>query len=214
MTVIDCVGMRPLHLAGSPSGPSRGWQGPDRQLASLDISLQTGNQMKLFLKNLQFKKTHPSPSPKLILSKLKPRQLRVESRAPALFSCPCEVLGLADKFRPIHGRLWAMGSGLLALGQRGFFLISGQLSSRHFLPSGIHCLVSLQARPHHPSPRGELLCPSPLILWPSIYHSSKIIVKYTWHKVYQDSLLAQWLRLCISRSSNVGGVCSVLWLGN
>lgn len=124
-----------------------------------------------------------------------------------------EVLGLVDKFRPTHGRLWAVGSGLLALGQRGFLLISRQLSSRHFLPSGIHSLVSLQAHLHHPSPRGELLCPSSLILWPSIYHSLKIIVKYTWHKVYQDSLLAQWLRLCISRASSVGGMCSVLWLG-
>ena len=156
---------------------------------------------------------HPSPSPKLILSKLKPRQLRVESRAPALFSCPCEVLGLVDKFRPTHGWLWAVGSGLWALGQRVFFLISGQLSSHYFLPSVIHSLVSLQARPHHPSPCGELLCPSPLILWPSIYHSSKIIVKYTWHKVYQDSLLAQWLRDCISRASNVRGVCSSSLVG-
>ena len=137
------------------------------------------------------------------MSKLKPRQLRAASWAAALFSCLCEVLGLVDKLRPTHGQLWAMGSGSLALGQRGCFLTSRQLSSHHFLPSGIHGLVSLQACPHHSSPRGELLCPSSLILWSSIYHSLRVIVKYTWHKVDQDSLLVRLHFQCLQCGGHV-----------
>lgn len=155
---------------------------PVVSLAGCLFAIRKPNEV--VFQNLRFKHAPPPPVPapqKPLLSKLKPWQLRAVSWAAALFSCLYEVLGLDDKPRPTHGQLWTVGSGSLALGQRGYFLTSRQLSSRHFLPSGIHSLVSLQACPHHSSPRGELLCPSSLILWSSIYHSLRIIVKYTWH---------------------------------
>ena len=80
------VGMRPLHLAGSPSGPSRGCQGPDRWSASLDVSLPSGNQMKLFFKIYDLN-THPRPRP--------PEATFVQTETMAAPSC---VLGCCTVF--------------------------------------------------------------------------------------------------------------------